>query len=81
MTNRKCWATIRPFLTTKGMISSIEILLRQGDDVINNEGKVGELWNYAYINVVENTAGKKAVSVLDKDNITFSTAINTILEE
>ena len=63
------------------MISSIEILLRQGDDVINNEGKVGELWNYAYINVVENTAGKKAVSVLDKDNITFSTAINTILEE
>ena len=63
------------------MITSNEILFKQGDDVINNEGKIAELLNYAYINVVENTAGKKPVSVLDKDNVTFSTAINTILEE
>ena len=35
----------------------------------------------AYINVVENAASKKPLSVLDKDNATFSTAINTILEE
>ena len=34
-----------------------------------------------YINVVENTIGKKPLSVLDKDNVTFSTLINTILEE
>ena len=61
MTNRKFWATIRPFLTNKGMITSNEISLKQGDDVINNEGKVAELLNYAYINVVENTAGKKPV--------------------
>ena len=27
-----------------------------------------------------NTAGKKAVRVLDKDNVAFSTGINTILE-
>ena len=80
-TNRKFWATIRPFLTNKGMITSNEISLKQGDDVINNEGKVAELLNYAYINVVENAAGKKPPSVLDKDNVTFSTAINTILEE
>ena len=30
---------------------------------------------------MENTAGKKPLSVLDKDNVTFSKAINTILEE
>ena len=47
MTNRKFWATIRPFLTNKGMITSNEISLKQGDDVINNEGKVAELLNYA----------------------------------
>ena len=29
----------------------------------------------AYINVLENVAGKKPLSVLDKDNVTFSTAI------
>ena len=81
MTNRKFWATIRPFLTNKGMITSNEISLKQGDDVINNEGKVAELLNYAYIYVVENTAGKKPVSVFDKANVTLSTAINTILGE
>ena len=50
-------------------------------DVINNERKVAEFLNNAYINFVENTAGKKPLSVLDKDNVTFSTAITTILEE
>ena len=51
----------------------------QGDGVTNNERKVAEFLNNAYINV-ENTAGKKPLSVLDKDVI-FSTAINTVLEE
>ena len=63
------------------MITSNEILPKQGNGVINNEGKVAEFLNNAYINVVENTAGKKPLSVLDKDNVTFSTIINTILEE
>ena len=35
----------------------------------------------AYINVVENTAGKKPLGVLHKKNNTFSTAISTILEK
>ena len=81
MINRKFGATIRPFLTNKGMITSNEISLKQGDEVIKNDGKVAEFFNNAYINVVENTAGKKSLSVLDKDNATFSTAINAILEE
>ena len=45
---------------------------------INNEGKVPEFLNNAYINVVENTAGKKPLSTLDKDNVTFSIAINRL---
>ena len=40
----------------------------QGDGVTNNERKVAEFLNNAYINV-ENTAGKKPLSVLDKDVI------------
>ena len=63
MTNRKFWATIRPFLINKGMIASNEISLKQGDDVINNEGKVAEFLKNGYINVVENTAGKKPLGL------------------
>ena len=41
------------------------MLLKQGDDVINNKGKVAEFLSNTYINVMENTAGKKPLSVLD----------------
>ena len=52
------------------MITSNEISLKQGDNIINNEGKVAEFLNNAYINVVENNPGKKPLSVLDKDTLT-----------
>ena len=81
ITNRKFWATITPFLANKRMIENNEISLKQGDDVINNEGKVAEFLNNAHINVVENTDRKKPLTVFDKDNLTFSITINTILEE
>ena len=80
MTNRRFWATIRPFLANKGMITTNEISLKQGDGNTNKEGKVAEFLNNDYINVVGNTACKKPLSVLDKDNFTFSTAISAILE-
>ena len=62
MTNRKFWAIIRSFLTNKRMITSNEISLKQGDDVINNEEKVAEFFNNAYINVADNTADKKPLT-------------------
>ena len=62
------------------MITSNEISLKQGDDVINNEVKVAEFFNNAYINVADNTADKKPLTGLNKDNVTFSIAINTLLE-
>ena len=48
---------------------------------MNNERKVAEFLGNAYINFVENTADRKPLRVLYNDNITFSTAINTILGE
>ena len=60
MTKRKFWATVRAFfLANKGIIASNEISLKQGDGIINNEGKVVEFLSNAYKNVVQNTAGKK----------------------
>ena len=81
MTSRIFWAMIRPFLTNKGMVTSNQTLLKQENDVINNEGKVAKFLNNAYINVVENSTGKEPLSVLDEDNFTCSAAINTIFEE
>ena len=63
------------------MITSNEISLKEGDDGINNEGKVVEVLSNGCINVKEITVSKKPLNVLDKDNATFSAAINVILEE
>ena len=63
------------------MLTSNEMSLKQGDDAINNEGKVAELLNNICINVMENISGKKPLRVLDNDNVTFSKAVNAILEE
>ena len=57
----------------KGMVTSNQTLLKQEDDVINNEEKGTKFLNNAYTIVVEITTGK--------DNFTFSAAINTIFEE
>ena len=69
MTSRIFWAMIRPFLTNKGMVTSNQTLLKQENDVINNEGKVAKFLNNAYINVVENSTGKEPLSVLDEDTL------------
>ena len=69
MNSRIFWAMIRPFLTNKGMVTSNQTLLKQENDVINNEGKVAKFLNNAYINVVENSTGKEPLSVLDEDTL------------
>lgn len=63
------------------MITSNELDLKQWDDVINVLVKVAEIVNSTYINVVENTARKRPISVLDLGNVNFSIAIDTILEK
>ena len=51
---------------------------KKGDDVINNEGIVVDVLNNVYRIIMKNTASKKPLNVLDKDNVTFSKAFNII---
>ena len=51
------------------MITSNEIALKQGEDVINDKVKVAEILISAYINIAENTNRKGSVSVLDLDYV------------
>ena len=81
MTNRKFWAKIKPFLTNKGMITSNEILLKQGDDIINAEGKVSEFLNNAYINVVEILPVRNHSVFLIRIMLLSQQQLNTILEK
>ena len=75
------WATIKRFLTNKKMNASNEIVLKQGQDRINDEVKVAEIPNNVYVNVAENTTRKKTVSVVDLGDVKFSPPIDIIFVE
>ena len=51
---------------------------KKGDDVLNKEGIVADVLNNEYRIIMNNTASKKPLNVLDKDNVTFSKAFNII---
>ena len=51
---------------------------KKGDDVKTKEGIVADVLNNVYRIIMKNTASKKPLNVLDKDNVTFSKAFNII---
>ena len=65
MSNKKFWSTVKPFLTNKGRISNDFISVEKDGDLISNEKEIVELFNQNYINIVENSSGKKPSSLGD----------------
>ena len=65
MSNKKFWSTVKPFLTNKGGISNDFITVEKDGDPISNEKEIVELFNQNYINIVENSSGKKPSSLGD----------------
>ena len=65
MSNEKFWSTVKPFLTNKGGISNDFISVEEDGDLTSNEKELVELFNQNYINIVENSSGKKPSSLGD----------------
>ena len=59
MSNKKFWSTVKPFLTNKDGISNDFISVEKDGDLISNEKEIVRLFNQNYINIVENSSGKK----------------------
>ena len=59
---------LRHFLTNEEIISFNEITSEVADSFFNHELKVAEILFGAFMNIVENTSGKKSTSVLYHPN-------------
>ena len=57
-TNKEFWNLVKPFLTNKGTFSNDFITIKDKDRFVDDEGKLVELFNNHYINIVEKTSGK-----------------------
>ena len=67
MSNKKFWSTVKHFLTFKGRISN-DLSGEKDGDLISNKKEIVELFNQNYINIVENSSGKKPLSLGDSLN-------------
>ena len=81
MSNKRSWSTVKLFLTNKGCILNDVINVEKDDDLISNEKELVELFNQNYINIVENSSGKKRSSLGDclnpyQGEITFKDIIS-----
>jgi len=63
--NKSFWNTVKPY---KGILSEDQIAITNEKDIITNESKLVELFNDHYINIVQNTSGKKTLSLGDPSN-------------
>ena len=59
MTNKKFWKVMKPLMTNKGVLSSSAIIIEENNKLISDEKVLVDIFNNHYINIVENTLGKK----------------------
>ena len=66
LSNKKFCRTVKHFLANKGCISNDFIsVVKDGGDLISNEKELVKIFNQNYINIVENSSGKKPSSLGD----------------
>ena len=73
------WSAVKLFWNNKGCISNKFISFEKDGDLISNKKELVELFNRNYINIVENSSGKKPLSLGDSLNTSHNELISKIL--
>ena len=58
-------STVKSFVTNKGCISNDFISVEKDGNLISNKKELVELFNQKYVNIVEDSSGKKPSSLGD----------------
>ena len=69
MSNKAFWDLVKPFLSNKGVLAGTDISLIKDDKIVTDDLDLCEIFNDYYINIVENTAGKKPSSIANANSI------------
>ena len=68
-TNKDFWKLIKPYLTNKGFLENIEIMLTENNKIVTEEKEPVRIFNYHYINIVESSCGTKPTNVAKEQEI------------
>ena len=57
MGNKKFWRTVKPFLSSKGVIHKNDITIEIDNKIIENKSEFAKTFTSHYINMVKSTTG------------------------
>ena len=82
LSNQAFWDLVKPFLSNKGALVGSDISIVRNGTIITDDQDLSELFNEYYVNIVENTSGKKPCGVADTTDIDDDRhAVRLILEK
>ena len=58
MGSKKFWSTVKPFLSSKGLINNNNITTDIDNKIIEDKSELAKTFNSHYINIVKSTTGK-----------------------
>jgi hypothetical protein len=65
MTNKEFWQKIKPALTDKNPNHQSDIILKEGDKLVNDDIEISKILNHQYVNIVEISTGNAPTSLGD----------------
>ena len=66
VTNKNFWKIIKPFLSSKGHLENVDIMLNHNNKIVCNDHELVKVFNKHYINIIEKLGGKKPTSITEK---------------
>ena len=67
--NQAFWELVKPFLSNESALVGSDISIAKNCKIITDDHELTELFNEYYVNIVENTNGKKPCGVADTTDI------------
>ena len=65
VTNRTFWKIIKPFLSNKGHLENVDIMLNDNNKIVCNDHKLVEVFNEDYINIIEKSSGETPTNITE----------------
>ena len=66
VTNRNFWKIIKPFLSNKGYLENIDIMLSHNNKIVCNDLELVKVCNEHFIDIIEKSGGEKPTNITEE---------------
>ena len=66
VTHRNLWKIIKPFLSNKGHLENVDIMLNRNNKIVCNDHELVKVFNEHYINIIEKSGGENPTDITEE---------------